>query len=1673
MLDRSSKTGGPVVLPVESPAPAASAEPASDFPSLHSEPVAAEPTAEAIASRIAAFERESRARGGDAALHHEIGRLWESWQKSPRNAAIAYQNAYREDPRHLPTLKAARRLFAEVGNWQMVAQLLEAEAEAATDEARRAALIFERGLVVEERLGKSEEALGLYRRALELAPNCLPALLHVASLEASTPEALATTLEQLAASLADAPLRCRALATAAALREDRLGDTAAAGRLWAEAFAADPSDRTAATRYALHLERLGAAEPLAAVLGAQARAEGAAGAAAAYRLGKLLVRLDREEEAIAALLEARRLSPADPLVLGELARIFEARQAWQELAGVLEASAAAATDEAERIALHLALGTLYEERLEDREKAIASLRAILALEPHHGSALAGLGKLYHQAGDWSGLLATFEAEAAGADDPRQRAVRLYKAALLLEEKLDSADEAIVRHEAILQLVPGYLPAVQALARLFAARGRWAELVAMLDQELEGASDRDHRLDTLARIASVQETRLLDLGAAIATHRRMLAIAPEHLPTIRSLARLAEEAGAWADLVYALDREAARTGDQRQVIGLLHRNAELLEERLGNRDGAVEVWQRVLTLAPNYLPALRAMGRIYARQGRWEELVAMHRHEAACTADKRAAAAILGKVAALFEQEVCDENRALATWREVLALDPTHLPALQRLARIHQARADWESLVGVLREEALARTAPAERAPVFCRIAEILEERLGRTDAARDAWQEALRLQPDSLVALQALERIHAQAGAWRELASVYERQLSVGSPAARAAAYALLAQLYLDRLAEPARAAQCCEAALALVPDHLSSLHLLERIRTLQGDRHRRAELRSRLAEATSQPEAQVALILAAHADRERLDGNTAAAELLRAVELQPRDDRAFEALERALRRADDPAGLAAALRTRAASERDTGLHIALLHRLASIRERELGDPAGALEALDEALALDPGHLPVLADQERLLRARGAWTRLRENLHAQGAALRDPGLAAAALVRAGEVAHLHLRDENALEADLRLVLARDPTEPRAGRMLEELLAARGGTEELARLHEQRAAGATNTTDAAAGWVAAARLRHEDLQQPEAALDLLERALQAAPGHREALERRGRIHRELGQWREAVRALSARIQLGGDGRSLSPIHFQLGVLHADHLGDVDRAIGHLQAAVGGDPDHVEALRLLARLHLAGRDFEGALEPLRRLLEREQDPHARARLHADLAGVLEEGFGDLAGAAATIEEQLAIQPDDEAAWERLTSLYERVRDLPRLVETLERRAALAAGPLAASLLHKAAGIRAVPLRDGAGAVALWEQAIALDPACAEARLALAEHAATDAALGATALEQHRWLLERDPLRASSWSLLLQRWREAGAYDRAFHAAAVLSLLGLLEGEERRWYNARREKLACRTGLPESIRASLLPAAARGPLGELASAIGGELGKVLPPQLDRWGVGRSERLRADSDLRLAFESQLRGLGGDSATCELYGSPQPGVLAVEASDPQAVILGADLAAAPPRTQAFLLGRLAWQMAQGDAFVHRLPAAESAAILGAAVQLHEPHFEGLGPVDEGLARRLAKALSRRTRRAIEPIARTIAAEPSPWDAAAFVDAVRHGADRAALLLAADPELAFEQVLREVSPQLALEDHAAVRAALEETPRALELLRWALSAEHLALRQQLGSAVAG
>jgi tetratricopeptide (TPR) repeat protein len=1627
--------------------------------------------------QIASLEREARALGPDTAaalLFHEIGLLWEDSLNNPRNAAVAYQNAFRLAPKFLANIRAARRLFSEVGNWQMVVQLLDAELAATEDERQRAALLFERGTVLEEHLSREEEAAAAFAKCLELSPRDVSVLVQLESAYATTNQysSLVQVYRLLALALDEDVARAYYLTAAGLLLENRLNLPEEAAASYREAFKLNRRDPVLLAAMVRTAERSGHGEELIVALAAQAQVEGASAANTYIQISKAYGKLGLQDEALSALLEARSQAPNDALLLAELAFTYDERGMHEELADVLLARAELSQDDSDFAGINLRLAALYEDVLKQDEEAVGRYRAVLARVPQHADALARLGRLYHRTRNWDGLLSVFDLEVAAAEDPRLKAARMYKAAEILEKHLHREEEAIARYNQCLQLQPGYLPAQQALIRLYERQGRYGDLLAMYEQEIAQTSEPEQIVSTLNKMAVIFEERLSEIDRAIDCMKRILEQAPDHLPTIRNLARMYEYSGRWRELIQVHENESAIAGDTRQVLSLHHRNAEILEEQLGDRAGAIAAYQRLLSLSPAYLPALKALGRLYSEGGNWAELVQMYRAEAEIAHSANQSAALLFRAGELVERKLGDQDQAIATYREVLELTPNYLPALRALEQIYRSRKAWEQLIEVLRAEAANRTDPGERANALLQAAGIWESQLNRQDEATTAYEEVLRLAPGHPWAIAALKRLYVAQGNLQELVTVLDREAQTGeSTESRIAAHLKLAEIYLDRLNEPGRAAQACEAVVALEPTNVYALKMLERART--SDRRRTSELRLKLAEGVFDPRLRAALKLASISDGGLADEKTLQ-ELRQAFAEDPGDPRLGPILERALRRAGEYEGLLDLYERMVELAPNPVEKLGLLFRIAEVAEHRLRQPAKAFKAYRAALELNPQLVPALQGASRTAIQLQDFGAAREALEAEGKASRDVRAALEAFVAAGRVCVEKLHDAEGAIANFRRALERDPLDSAASAALRDLLSG-GRSEELASFHERAAEAKLAQKDlvaAASEFLIAARIWLEQAGDPAKALRAVERSLAAQPSSAAALEMKGRLALDAHQFGEAAAAYAARVQLGGEPEGLLPLHLKLGALYQDHLSDATRAAAHFQTVLAAQPNNLQALERLAAVHGSARNWTGASDCLKALLELETQPSALVRHSTALGKIYEEGFSNPSLACSLYRRALELAPGDLSVVGRLSDLYERTGSTSELVQMLEQQVEHGRdSKRSAALRVKIGDICAKSLGDAQKAIASYRLALKGDPECVAAHAALADLYMRDAAAAPSAIDAHRQLLRLDPARVESIHALFRLWEGLRQSDKAFCAAGLLRFMRAANEAELAYHlnGCRRVEAASLQALSDSQLDDLIHPSAKGPILEVLRAIGDQLAKQYPPDFEAMGINRrADRLKSAHPMFKTVQTLARILGVQQF--EAYQSTR-GWVSAEVTDPLAVCICEEtVSKLAPQEQRFLIARALFAIRNRTAIANKLSSAELADLIGAAIRIFAPSLRLLGHPTDELTKQLARNCSRKTRKALESAVEGISDQMS-LELDRWMDGMTFSADRAGLLVSGEVSGALGLALREETNATAERGALEPAALIRRRPRLEQLAAFALSDEHFELRAQVGIAV--
>ncbi len=1592
---------------------------------------------------IADCEATLRQRPDDriaARLHYEIGRLYEAPLGDLRRAAMHYQESLKRQPEHLPSLRGTCRVLLARRSYQAAAQLFEDEARLTPDPVDKASLLHIRGRLLEDVLGRKEEARDTYTSALELdrtSPVILRSLIARA-LEDQRFHDVERLLEQAANAITNDPRHRAALITERAhLVETRLGDRQRATELFETALRLDPSAPGAigALKRLHHMQ--GRWRDLIRVLRIEAEQteEPSVRAAALARVAQLHTeRLGNRSEAVNALEEGMAVAKDDTLLATELAHLYELAGRWDALADTLQALARRLREPRERLTLLHRLGTLYEQRLHNTAAAVHWYEAALALDPAHTPTLQALAPLYEAEERWPELIRLHQGEAEHARDRQRRAAAHVRMAEIHEERLGDAETAIDCYAKALAIEPTYPAAFKGLSGLLAQTRRYRELVELHERAIEFAATTSEAIAHLLTIATVQEHLLGDPAQAAHAYQRVLELDGNHLQAIQALQRASERAGRYEEFVRALELEANLTEDEDRLVGLLHQAGEVRREHLGDRGGALTTFRRVLDLRHDYTPALRSLGRLLQELGRWEELLSVHERELDLMEKGPQALALLDAMAELCRERIGREEDAVELHRRALAIDPGHGPALRALTHHLTAREDWKGLTEILQAQLGTLTDPAARAQVGFAIGLLREERLNQPDLARAAYQQALAELPRHRPSLDALTRLRVREENWAALAEELGREAKATADR-RLAIDALVRQgkLYAVELNDPRKAITCFEAVLDTAPNYVGAVLALEALYRRVGAWEQLAELHASEAAIFTDTSARLAALQAQAwlIDSRKLGGPIDLTRIWRSVlELAPTHTGALRGLERVALASGDLEQLIEVDRRWIELVDDAAVRASHWTRLGESLEALARE--GSLDAFRHALSDDPESIAAARGFMRAAEQANDPALLAEAMRHLADITQTPAEKAALLVRSADVRVERLGDNDGAIADLERALEYDPDSRDAAAGLTRLLATEKQQRRLLEVLS-RAATAAGPERSNALWLDVARLQAEAIQNVPQAIGTLRRVLRTSPNHVPALRQLAEHLVRQSEWDEAAETLARLVQLAPDETTLKAAHLDLAELWGTRLGDEERALVSLQAVLQMAPDNVQALTRLTDLHERQRRFDLAASAAQRLVEATEDSKERASALLRLARI-ERSRGNVAPAARALRQAVALEgPGSESAIE-CKALCDSPPDWSKYLEALQAHlqgvSDAAAGPTYLEIGRVLFDVLGRPdealelLRQGAQRTS--DAALRRELAT---RLRIAGHTEEASATLQT-------LVTEDTTRAEVWRDLVRTYTAAGRPSEARLASDPLLILEAASESDLalRQTNPPRPGMARPGSLGPVLEQLGTPPPEQRAAGELLRCLEGALPKLYPPDLESYGLSTRDKLTTRTGHPLKSLADELAAILDVPNYELFvHRTRARGMGTELGNPVMILVPAAVAELPRAQQVFLLARPLVHLARGFAAVDKLTPRELEVLLSSAARSVAPkHGTGLTSeeVFDAQAKRLHKALSRKQRKALEQAAAHYV-EAGRLDFVRWARATRRTATRVAALLADDLPACVDvlrRTERELSP---------------------------------------------
>ncbi|MGE3459356.1 MAG: tetratricopeptide repeat protein [Kofleriaceae bacterium] len=1265
-------------------------------------------------------------------------------------------------------------VYREQDWWQKLVVILDAKLDYITNPYDQIGPLHEIAKIHEERGGALDLALKALARAwrVDVADEeSLAKLLSLAHRLGAWDETV-MTVEAGATSAENPDLAASLWARAAEIHESEREDLHRAITAWRKVEQARPDDLVALAALDRLLALVGNVDELVKVIARRAELTEDAGVRLVllHRVAALYDEvLGDRIAAIAAYRNVLGVDDTDLAALDGLEKLHQqaleiggSETDARELVNTLERKIELTPELAARQELRYAAAKVYE-RLADVYQAIGQLTAALDDDQSAQRALIELDRIYTAQKMWPELLDILDRRALIAAATLERADLGYRAARLVEVQQADPTAAIPRYGAVLQMVPAHTEARAALEALVlqdehvAGASPILERIARLERDVGGlirvyerrisapSQDPSARRADWTALAEVYETLANQPDAAFGVWSRAIGEDPSDSELLAPLLRIAQArnaSGLWRELAGRLDQLLTEELPPDVEYEYAMQLGRIAEDHVGDLAQAARAYDRASN-GSDPLPALAALERVLSRANRWDELATVLQREADAIDDNAQIAELLFRLGDLKESNLRDVAGAVAAYRGAIENVPSHPRARAALERLISAAPDHRAeivevleplfeqdgdaarLIMVLEARLEITSDMIDRSSLLARIAEIAEHRLNDRGRALDAALRWLAIDPASAQALGETERLAERLGQWLEVATrlkaiVDATDANTRDPEVQAALLSLLGRIQRERLGQLDEAAATYRAALALEPDGSQAAVVLEdliKILRMRGDQRDLAEaLRQRGRVTSDAGERRAALAEVAQISERAGDRAGAITAWRDLIDADDTDRGALDEVARLYRMAGEREALVdvLTLATRVAANTDD--EKALRVEIAQLES----DGPRAVSAWQSVLDLDPDDPGALARLQAVYARANDWMAVADVQGRRLALATTPMDQIEIHAEMANVAEQHRGAIDDAVSSWYAVLDIDATNRLAYAELERLLPKAGRAHDLVDVLENLAnqcAARGDTAGEIAALARAADVWEGQLDNPDAAGEILEKILQRSPGSVAALTRLSKIYERAGDWDKCKGVLEQAIKVSPapTGRDAADLFFRLGEVARVGDLDVDTAMLHFQQALRHEQTHAGAIGALEKLARERKDGELLADMLRRRVTIVGAPAERVGVLVELAE-LERRAGRIDAALGALAQASVDAPDDVRVLGPLADLYfaaGRFDEAAPIYDRLAEDAKAGRRMKEVGRFRQRQGGILIARGDRAGALVAYEEALRVNP------------------------------------------------------------------------------------------------------------------------------------------------------------------------------------------------------------------------------------------------------------------------------------------------------------------------------------------------------------------------
>ncbi|GEM_PF-2898881 len=1481
-------------------------------------------------------------------------------------------------PGDAEALDALEDLLDALDRTEDLSRVLKAKWKTARPRAERLRAGAKRAALLEDLLGKHDEARRLTRAVLEAGAR-QPALLeryrHQCE-RADDPEGLAWCLDREAEGAVNPERRLRLLLESGAIHRERLGHAEGAIGRYEEAWKActgsrffEPdmeADKAFGALETLYAET-GRHEALVALHRRRAAfQEGEARGESFARAGKVCEEwLKADGLAIRLFHLALEYAPGHLEAVRGLARLLASQGrhgegvAWR----LREASLVEGTEG--KVDILMEVASILEQNLDDPDRAIETYRDVLDLMPGSPLAFEGLARLLESRERYGELADLYVAQAAHGSE--EEAMGLFlKAGEALWRRLEDPDSAVPYLKRAFDAEPGDDRAFGLLEEALTASGDEVQLAKVKEKRLAilPGEETERRLALTKEIGRLYMSGAGNLRRAVGYWVAALKASPADAEAIHHLQDLYRREGDLTNLARMLEHEVEVSPEPARRRALQARLVDLYMRRLGAFEDAVRVCREILLDEPGNLDVLESLKRAYRASGKTEELLKTYELELAQTKEHKRRAEILLTMGRLRARTGLLEEAAEAL-REALETGPGREETVEVLLGVYRSMDDARGTAEMLTLRAGFQGDAGKKVEDLLEAGRKWEE-AGGLEGAAESYRAVRAIRPREAEAIEGLSRLLEPLGRWQELVEILDvKAETTRSEEEAVALYGKIGSVHLMELEDFERAEEAFRLAIDMDPHHLPSLEGLEQVARKREDWDGTVSFIDRQAEGHEDRQRRAYLLV--EAGRILLEGigdpEGAKSRFQAALEGDPESTEALFGIASIAFEKEDWAEAAGPLQKLAAlietEEEDPARRAQIHFRCGFVLERLGRPPEDRILHFERALEADPDHLMSLREAERIYFEAERWSQaaplVERLLERHGSSLRE---GEANRLRADQGILLWKMGDPERGREILESLADPEEEPRVLKALETLFEETGAYDRAVETLERICSSFEEEEEIVAANKKLGRIFTDHMKDPEKGIGYFQKALELLPDDAQAGRALATAFEKAHRWTEAAQAWSVLAEGPGDREERVEARCRMGAIYLDHLADPKAARDAFVKALVLDPAHEEALEGVSRARGIRKEWKALANDYRGALKEKKDAPPAQR------AILQFKVG-------------------EALWEE--------GDLPEAAEALE------------------ASIR-------------------LDPERTASRLLLARILEKRPRTLARAAEHYRVVVERAPYRTDALRRLCAIRLKTGSEKTAFGPAAVLVALRTHASKEYETYRAGVPEAPATEGcLDRKAVAAVLSMEGDDPtVLEVLLETDEHLGDAAGADLAKHGLRRRRKPEGAEEIVEQAENLATVLHAPPIDLLVAGQEVEEGVKLENLKPPALVTDPGFPDLPAAERVFLLGR-----ALGLTLLKRATGLVEPGglrhILFALVSGAVPEAEEEGGRDKNekaFRKRVRGALPRRVRKRVEPALRRLWKSRNEIDLETFQRNTRALADRVGLILCGDPVAALHAKLR-------------------------------------------------